>query len=76
MQKPDAWYLHPIVVLALLFLVLGPFALPLLFRSRGFSPATKFWLAAAVIFYTAYLVYIAYRVGMGWGNGYWPGLIK
>jgi len=64
--KKDAWYLDPIVVLLLLFLVLGPFALPLLFRSRGFSPTAKFILAAVVLAYTAYLVYISYKLGMSW----------
>jgi len=40
----------------LLFFVLGPFGLPLLFKSRGFSRTWKIILTAVVIIYTAYLL--------------------
>lgn len=64
--QKDPWYLDPIIVLLLLFLVLGPFAFPLLFRSNGFSRPAKLILAAIVIVYTMYLIYISYKLGMSW----------
>jgi Ca2+/H+ antiporter len=65
-EQKDAWYLDPIMVLILLFLVLGPFAFPLLFRSNGFSRPAKLILAAIVIAYTLYLIYISFKLGLSW----------
>jgi hypothetical protein len=50
------WYLRPGMVLVLLFLVLGPFALPLLYKSPRFNSTWKIILTALVLVYTAYLV--------------------
>ncbi len=66
----DPWYLSPMVVLLLLFLVLGPFALPLLFKSRGFSGAAKSILAVIVLAYTIYIIYLSYKLGLSWGSSF------
>ena len=65
-SQKDAWYQDPLIVLVLLFLVMGPFAIPLLFRSSGFSPPAKIILSVIVLAYTTYLVYISYKLGMSW----------
>jgi hypothetical protein len=51
------WYLSPIAVILLLFFVLGPLGLPLLYKSPHFSKALKIILTIVVIIYTAYLIY-------------------
>ncbi len=66
MEEKEVWYLNPIVVLVLLFLVLGPFALPLLYRSRGFSGGMKLILTVIVLIYVGYLLYASFQLGLGW----------
>jgi hypothetical protein len=51
------WYLNPIVVLILLFFVLGPLGLPLLYRSPHFGRKTRIALTIIIIIYTAYIIY-------------------
>jgi len=48
---------NPWFVLSLMFLALGPFALPLLWRSRGFSPFWKTLLTVVMLAFTALLVF-------------------
>jgi peptidoglycan/LPS O-acetylase OafA/YrhL len=50
------WYLRPLGVVLLLFFVLGPFGLPLLYKSPKFSKKLKILLTIAVMIYTAYLI--------------------
>ncbi len=50
------WYLRPMSVVLLLFLVLGPFGLPLLYKSPGFTRKWKIGLTILVMIYTAYLI--------------------
>ena len=50
------WYHRPVGVLVLLFLVLGPLALPYLWKSPRFSQRAKTVLTVAVIAYTGWLV--------------------
>ena len=50
------WYYRPIWVLVLLFLVLGPLALPYLWRSPSFSRRLKIVLTALVLVYTALFI--------------------
>jgi hypothetical protein len=60
MPKEDArvkWYLRPIPVVLLLFFVLGPFGLPLLYKSPQFSKTLKIILTIAVMIYTSYLIF-------------------
>ena len=54
---PDVpWYYRPFWVLILLFVVLGPLALPNLWKSPRFSQAMKVVLTIAVVAYTGLLV--------------------
>ena len=50
------WYLKPMGVVLLLFFVLGPFGLPLLYKSPGFTRKWKIVLTILVIIYTSYLI--------------------
>ena len=66
MPKEDGrvkWYLRPISVVLLLFFVLGPFGLPLLYKSPQFSKTLKIILTIAVIIYTSYLVFASLEIG-------------
>ena len=66
MRKEDEkvkWYLRPISVILLLFFVLGPFGLPLLYRSPKFSKTLKIILTIAIIFYTLYLIFVMLEIG-------------
>jgi Ca2+/H+ antiporter len=66
MRKEDEkvkWYLRPISVVLLLFFVLGPFGLPLLYRSPKFSKTLKVILTVAIIFYTIYLIFVMLEIG-------------
>jgi hypothetical protein len=66
MPKEDGkvkWYLTPIGVVLLLFLVLGPFGLPLLYESPRFSKTMKIILTMAVVIYTSDLVFTSIKIG-------------
>ena len=66
MRKEDRkikWYLRPISVVLLLFFVLGPFALPLLYKSPKFSIPLKIILTIVVIIYTSYLIFASLEIG-------------
>ena len=58
-KQPAAWE-SPWVVLPLLFFVLGPLALPLLWRSRRFTLLWKGILTALVIGLTVLLVWLTW----------------
>ena len=65
MYKEDAkikWYLRPINVVLLLFFVLGPFGLPLLYRSPKFSKTLKIILTVFVMIYTSYLIFASLEI--------------
>ena len=53
---PPKWYHRPSSVVFLLFFVLGPFGLPLLWKSPAFSRGMKIALAVGVMAYSALLV--------------------
>ena len=57
------WYLKPYGVIILLFFVLGPLGLPLLFKSPAFSRKLKIILTVVVIIYSAYLIIAALEIG-------------
>jgi hypothetical protein len=57
------WYLNPISVILLLFFVLGPFALPLLYKSPKFSKTLKTILTIAVLVYTLFLIFASLEIG-------------
>jgi len=66
MPKEDQevkWYLKPVSVVLLLFFVLGPFVLPLLYKRPKFSKTWKIILTIAVIIYTSYLVFASLEIG-------------
>ncbi len=66
MPKEDGrvkWYLRPISVILLLFFVLGPFGLPLLYKSPQFSKTLKIILTIAVMIYTSYLIFASLEIG-------------
>jgi len=50
------WYHRPVWVLVLLFLVLGPLALPYLWNSPSFSRRVKIALTVMVVAYTALFI--------------------
>jgi hypothetical protein len=56
------WYLRPVSVVLSLFFVLGPFGLPLLYKSPRFSRTSKIILTIAVVIYTFYLIFISLEV--------------
>jgi len=56
------WYLRPISVVLLLFFILGPFGLPLLYKSPKFSKTIKIILTIAVIIYTSYLIFASLEI--------------
>jgi hypothetical protein len=65
MPKEDEkvkWYLSPISVVLLLFFILGPFGLPLLYKSPKFSKTSKIILTIAVIIYTSYLIFASLEI--------------
>jgi len=57
------WYLRPMGVVLLLFFVLGPFGLPLLYKSPKFSQKLKIVLTIVVILYTSYLIIASLEIG-------------
>ena len=66
MINPDEnvpWYLRPVPVIILLFFIVGPFALPLLYKSPKFSRSLKIVLSIIVIVYTFYLTLAVYLLG-------------
>jgi hypothetical protein len=65
MSKKDGevkWYLRPVIVVLSLFFVLGPFGLPLLYKSPKFSRTLKTILTVAVIIYTSYLIFVSLEI--------------
>jgi hypothetical protein len=62
-----SWYYRPWGVLLLLFVVLGPLGLPLLWKSPSFTRRWKIVLTAVMVVYTVMLVdsmVVAVRVAM------------
>ena len=53
--KEIRWYYRPWVVLGLLFFVLGPLGLPLVYKSPKFNRTWKILITLAMIVYTWYL---------------------
>jgi hypothetical protein len=62
-----SWYYRPWAVVVLLFVVLGPLGLPLLWRSPSFTRGWKIALTVAMVVYTALLaesMVVAVRLAM------------
>lgn len=58
----DRWYYNPWMVVAILFLALGPFGLPLLYKSPKFSRTWKIVLTIVMIPYTWWMVVLSREV--------------
>ena len=56
------WYYNIWFVLFMLFFVLGPFGLPLVWKNPRFSRSVKMVLSIAMIFYAAFLVDLTIRM--------------
>ena len=56
MSDPLKWYYRPVWVVVLLFVVLGPFGLPYLWKSPAFSRAMKMVLTVLVVAYMGLFV--------------------
>jgi len=68
-ERPSSpgWYYRPWTVVFLLFFVLGPFGLPLLWKSPSFSRRSKIVLTVAMVVYCVLLVesvVVAVRVAL------------
>lgn len=61
-DQGSAWYYHPVWILLLAFLVLGPFALPLVWRSSKMNPVMKIVMALVILAYSYYICYATYRL--------------
>ena len=59
---PIKWYYRPVWVLVLLFLVLGPFGLPYLWKSPSFSRPLKVLLTLLLLAYMALFIGETIRV--------------
>ncbi len=57
------WYLRPMGVVLLLFFVLGPLGLPLLYKSPSFGKRMKVILTVAVLVYTSFLILSTVEIG-------------
>jgi len=62
------WLISKTGVLVMLFLVLGPFGLFLLYKSPYFSQKAKVWLTVAVMMYAAIIVgiFMAFLLILYW----------
>ena len=59
--KKSPWYYQPWLVILMLFVVLGPFGLPLVFKSPNFRLRTKIFLTVLTLAYTAYLIWVTVK---------------
>lgn len=62
--QSEAFYYHPGWILVLAFLVLGPLALPLVWKSKRMGRSVKIILAVVIVAYSAFSVYAAYKIGI------------
>jgi hypothetical protein len=58
----DAWYYSVVSVAFLAFFVIGPFALPLVWKSSRMGATTKYVLTALILVYAAITAYALYAV--------------
>ena len=62
-QDPgDAWYYHPVWILVLAFIVLGPLALFLVWKSPKMGRTWKILMATLILVYTGYFGYLFYQL--------------
>lgn len=58
--KGVVWYYEPVFVILSIFLFLGPFGLPLLWKSPRFSGWQRALLTALTILYAGFLLWVLY----------------
>ena len=63
-DKPTPWYFRGWFVILMAFVVLGPLAIPLLWKSPEFSKRAKIILTVVIIIYTLILLVIPYLILM------------
>ena len=61
-EEKIKWYFRPVPVLVLLFVVIGPFALPLLYKSPHFNKFWKVLLTIVVVIFTCYLIWASIKI--------------
>lgn len=61
-QSGDAWYYHPVWISVLALVVLGPFALFLVWKSSKMSLTVKLFMATWILAYTGLCSYFLYEV--------------
>jgi hypothetical protein len=57
-----AWYHHPLAIALLAVFVLGPLALPLVWRSPALGTTARWAATALILAYTAYTAVVAWRL--------------
>ena len=61
-RTPGRWYHNVWVLLFLILFVLGPFALPLIWKNPRLSQPAKLWLTAVALVYVLATVALIHRV--------------
>ncbi len=61
-KEKTPWYHEPWVVILLIIFVLGPFGLPLVYKSPRFNFFWKIVITLAAMAYTAYLVLLTFQM--------------
>lgn len=61
-QAGHSWYHDPVWIAVLALFVIGPFALPLVWRSSRMSHTAKLIYTAGILVYTAITVYYLFQV--------------
>ena len=59
------WYYRPWIVVLLIFLALGPFGLPLVYKSPAFNKTWKIILTFLTLVYTIYLCVVTFQITYG-----------
>lgn len=57
----EAWYYHPVVILLLGLLVIGPFVLPLIWRAPTMTTAMRWALTIIIVGYAIVTFFYAYK---------------
>lgn len=61
--RPESWFYQPMWILFLALLVLGPFALMLVWKAPKMGKGTKALLATVILIYSALSAYSLYKIG-------------
>lgn len=61
-SNDDAWYYNPFLILIMAFVALGPFAIPLVWKSKKMTVTVKTAMTVIILAYTALCCYLFYVV--------------